>query len=301
MGGVVVAVDVERAPLVPHDVPLVGISSTVLGIFRRTDAYLCNALLYLGRRLHGAGAGLVVVVDHVDIHALAAVAALAAPVVDDVVAHVHALVGLGAGARTQSRRAALIVGHQVVVVRRSAAAPVAAVAVSTFRVSGVLQALAGDAPLHGDVLAAVHRQALVDAPRHGAVVDDDVVMVHRTQSVAFVVGHILVAQSEAHVAHDDVVAAHRYGIVGHADAVAGRRLSQERLVALDGQSARQVDGAADVEDDDACGVALHGLAQRAVATVVGQRRHVVNAAAASAGGVHAEALGAGKCGKCLCR
>ena len=124
------------------------------------------------------------------------------------------------------------------VVRRAAAAPVAAVSVCAFLVSAVAQALADDAPLYGDVLASVDGTALVDAPRDGAVVDDDVVMVAGSQSVALVVGHLAVAQSEAHEADDDVVCRDDEGIVGHADAVAGRRLSQERLVALDGQSAR---------------------------------------------------------------
>ena len=65
-----------------------------------------------------------------------------------------------------------------------------------------------------------------------------------------------------------------------------------------------MDGAAEVEDDGAGSFFLDGPSQRAlnrllVVAVVVERGDVVNAASASAGGVHAEALGAGEGGSLL--
>ena len=195
-----------------------------------------NALLDSGGTVGGAGAGLVVVVDDVDIHALATVASVSAPVVDDVVAQVHALVGLGAWTRAQTGRTRRVVYHEVVMIGCSAAAPVATIAVIALGVSGIHQALRRDAPLHGDVAGAIDGEALVDTPADGAVVDDDIFAVHSAQSVALVGIRIrfqrLVAQTETHVADDDVLV-ECDGIVGYADAVAGCRLSGQRGVFAD--------------------------------------------------------------------
>ena len=89
-------------------------------------------------------------------HGLTAVAAVAAPVVEHVVPHVHALVQLGGVTRTQTGHAALMVNHQAVVIRRAAASPVAAVAVGTLGVAGITQTLGDQTPLHGDALTSSH-------------------------------------------------------------------------------------------------------------------------------------------------
>ena len=160
------------------------------------DAQARDALLLRGAYLSGAGTGLVVVVHDVHVHGLTAVAAVATVVVEHVVAHVHALVELGGVARTKARHAALVVGHQVVVEGGAAATPVAAVAMAAFRVAGILQALGHEAPLHGGVLVAIDGEALVDAPAHRAVVDDDVRLVEASEpvpSVGTVHLHVLVA------------------------------------------------------------------------------------------------------------
>ena len=113
----------------------------MLGIFRGSDAYLGNAFLHLRAGIQCTWSGLIVVVDDVDVHTFTTIAALTSPVVDDVVAHVHTFVSLSTRTRTETGRTALIVGYQVVVVRSTAAAPVAAITVGTLRVSGILQTL----------------------------------------------------------------------------------------------------------------------------------------------------------------
>jgi hypothetical protein len=56
-------------------------------------------------------------------------------------------------------------------------------------VSGIDKALRSDTPLYGKIPASINRQAFVDAPANGAMVYYDVVVVHRTQAVAFVISH----------------------------------------------------------------------------------------------------------------
>ena len=130
--------------------------------------------------------------------------------------------------------------------RSTATAPVAAVAVSALGVTAVDQALCHEAPLHGGVPIAQHRQTLVDAPRHGAMVDDPVLPVEAAKTVpavGTVLEHILIAQTEAHVAHDDIGARDVTGIVGHADTVARSGLSGNGHIAWNAEGRFQVDGA----------------------------------------------------------
>ena len=187
----------------------------MLGVFRRTDVDAGNA--HTLSSCGSAGAGLVVVVDDVDIHALAAIAAIATPVVDDVVAQIHALVSLGAGTRTQTGCTAGVMNHEVVMIGCSAPTPVAAIAVTALGVARIHQALRGDAPLHGDILRAIDGEALVDGPADGTVIDNDILSVHSTQAVALVgirVGfQSLVAQTETDITDYDILV-QCHGIVG---------------------------------------------------------------------------------------
>ena len=272
----------------------------MLGVVRGTDIDAGNALLDSGGTVGGAGTGLVVVVDDVDIHALATIASVSAPIIDDVVAQVHALVGLCARTRTQTGRTRRVVYHEVVVVRSSTAAPVATIAVIAFGMARIHQTLRGDTPLHGDVARAIDGEALVDTPADGTVVDNNVLPVHSTQSVALVSIRIrfqrLVAQTEAHVADDDVLV-ERDGIVGYADAVAGCRLSGQRGVFTDTEGRLEHDGSANVEHDGARATLGVGPTQRTLErglAVVLQRGDVIHLATASAGGEAPEALGSGE-------
>ena len=89
----------------PHHVPAVGLVGVVLGISRVAHTNLGDALLYLLAALSGCRPGLVIVVDDVDVLSLTAIAAIAAPVVEHVIANVDALVFLCCSSRPQSRTA----------------------------------------------------------------------------------------------------------------------------------------------------------------------------------------------------
>ena len=84
---------------------------------------------------------LIIVVHDVHIHSFTAIAAVAAPVVYHVVTHIHPFVSLGSGTRTQSWSSRIVVGKQVMMIRRTASTPVATIAMGTFGMSGVLQTL----------------------------------------------------------------------------------------------------------------------------------------------------------------
>ena len=114
--------------------------------------------------------------------------------------------------------------YQVVMIRGSAATPVAAIAVGTFLMSGIVEALAHNTPLHSEVTIAVDRQTLVNRPADAAVVNDDVVTVAAAQSVAFMMSHLSVTQSEAHETYNRIGTDHDR-IVGQTNAVAWGSLS----------------------------------------------------------------------------
>ena len=187
-----IAVYIVFAP----DVQGGGVVGVALDVAVGADAHRGDAALLGAAYLGCAGTGLVVVVHNVHMHGLATVAAVAGIVVDHIVAHVHTLVELRGVARTQTGRAALVMGQQVVVEGGTAAAPVAAVAVGAFAVTGILQTLGHKAPLHRGVLVAVDGETLVDAPTHRTVVDDDVLLVETAETVptvGSVLGHVVVA------------------------------------------------------------------------------------------------------------
>ena len=207
---------------------------------------------------------------------------------------------LGARTRSQTGCTALVVGDEVVVIGGTAAAPVATVAVSTFRVSGILQALRNDTPLHGEVLTAINRQALIDAPTDRAVVDDDIVVIHRSQAVALVFIYMAIAQAETHITDDDIVAVDGDGIVGHADTVTRSRLSKDGFVGFDAERLGQEDGSGHIEDDDALTGLLDAIAQGTFQVGVVEARDVIDAAAASACGIHPESFSARESREGLC-
>ena len=198
----------------------------MFGIIGCAYANRGNALLYGLTALERGGSNLIIVVYDVHIHALSPVASVACPVVEHVVAQVKALVGLRAWARPKARNPTGVMCQQVVMIGASASTPVASIAVGTLAVSGIHEALRADGPLHGDVLTSINRYTLVYAPAHGAMVYDDVVLIHAAESVALMIGHILVTQSEAHVAYDSIVATYLKRVVGYAYTVAWCRLPE---------------------------------------------------------------------------
>ena len=290
---VVVAIDIESSPFVPHDIPFVSARCAVFGIGCGSYADFGNTLtdevaLETADFRHCCRTWLVVVVHHVHVHAFSTVAPFASPVVDDIVAHVHVFMLLCTRTRTQAWGSAFVVGNEVVVVRGFVTTPVAAVAVGSLAVSRILQTLCGDAPLNGKVLSAIDRQTFVDAPADRTMVDDDVVVVHRTEAVAFMVGNIFIAQAETHITDDDVVAIQRNGIVGYADAVAGSRLSGNGDVAFDGKGPLQMDSAGNVEDNGPETTPFASIAERALLTIVFKGSHVIDCSCTSTCGKASE-------------
>ena len=138
------------------------------------------------------------------------------------------------------------------------------------------------------------------------MVDDNVVVVGGSQSVAFVSFRVVlqryVAQTEAHKTDDDVVGSNDEGIVGYADAVARGCLSGNGQVAvLYLQLTLQMDSAAEVEDNGAWPFLADSLTQRTrqwclVVAIVLERSHMIYIATATSGGVHAETFSSRECG-----
>ena len=197
------------------------------------------------RPVLGARTCLVVVVDHVDVAATrAAIASVAiAPVVHHAVAEIH-LLGLqriavlrGVVARPvvacaiEAGSTVLHMGNEVVVERSALAAPDAAVAMLALRMTGIGQSLAQRTPLHREVAVVVERSQLVDAPREGAVVEDDVLVSPTPGCIGSIVDVLDLRTAETDVAHDDVVTIREFhGIVTQGDTIARCRLSAHGLV-----------------------------------------------------------------------
>ena len=85
-------------------------------------------------------------------------------------------------------------------------------------------------------------------------------------------------------------------IVGHADAVAGSRLSGDGEVAVaDCQGRSKEDGARNVEDDGAPALLLDGPAECALLAIVGKAGDVIDSPSASACSISAISFGAREC------
>ena len=153
----IIGIHVARYIIFSPDVPggIVGIprAINVFAIVSCADTGSSNAVLIV--LAFGGSSGLVVVVHDVHFHGFAAVATIAAIVIDDIVAHVHAFIELCGRSRAKSWGTAVVVSQQVVMVAGTGTAPVATVAVRQFGMS-FHHALSYEAPLYGDILAATH-------------------------------------------------------------------------------------------------------------------------------------------------
>ena len=108
--------------------------------------------------LVGGRSGLVIVADEVERAALSGIAAVdRAPVVEHIVDYLGLLVlrHAGVAAAAETGGTAGVMCDQVVVEGCGSAAPDAAVAVLALAVDGVGEALADDAPLHGEILIVI--------------------------------------------------------------------------------------------------------------------------------------------------
>ena len=110
---------------------------------------------------------------------------------------------------------------------------------------------------------------------------------------------VLVAKAAADIANDDIAGINGQLSVAQADPVTrGALAGNGDVVVLDAQGRLQVDVAVHFENDDARSAGLHGFPEASGAMVI-QVGHDHHPAAAAAGRVFAEALGAGEC-KGLC-
>ena len=127
----------EVSPLVPHRIPAVPVAVRIGAVFSRAYAYASQSVCH--RLVRSSWSWLVVVVYDIHVHALAAVAAIARPVVEYVVTHIHVLILLSSLAWTKSWHTADVVSHKVMMERSVVAAPVATISVGTLGMTGIDQ------------------------------------------------------------------------------------------------------------------------------------------------------------------
>ena len=146
------------------------------------------------------------------------------PVEDDVVdeLRIHvAVVNIGAYT-VETGRTGNAVGKETMVHRAVFATPLGTVGTGSFRVARVVKGFFEDTPLHGGIVAVVHRQVFLHRPGEGTVVEDDVVDVLYVEF-----RHALVRQvagTEADMTHD-AVRGQFHLVSSNADATARRCLS----------------------------------------------------------------------------
>ena len=122
--------------------------------------------------------------------------------------------------------------HQIVMIRRPATAPVSAISVCAFGVSGILQTLRNHTPLNGKILAAINGKTLINTPTNGAVVYYYITAIHTSKTVTFMICHILIAKTETQEAYYNIVSTDDKGITGNTNAIAGSCLAGYRYVSL---------------------------------------------------------------------
>src|SRR5574344_1889129 len=199
------------------------------------DSDGCDSFLYRSTFFGCGRSRLIVVVYDIHVHAFTAVAAVAAPVVEHIVTHIHPLVQLGGRSRTEARFPTAVMAHQVMVKAGTASTPVAAVSVRSLRVTGILQTLRDKTPLHSGILVAQYRTAFIDTPTDRAVVDDDISLVETAEAVptvSTVYGYVVVAQTNTYISYDHIIRFDGKRVVGHADTVTRCSLSGYGHVSL---------------------------------------------------------------------
>ena len=112
-----IAIHIILSPHVPHHIPLIRVACVVMRVVGSADAHTSNATLDGSITLFGGRSHLIIVVHHVHVHTFSSIATIARPVVDDIVAEVHALISLCAWTRTEAWCAGLVVSNEVVVIR----------------------------------------------------------------------------------------------------------------------------------------------------------------------------------------
>ena len=227
-----IPVDIEFSPVVKHRIPTVRFPVIIGTVIERTDIDGSNTILH-GTALFTSGrSGLVIVVIDIYIHTFPTVATISGPIINHVIAHIEKFLFLRTGTRAETRRTALVMTQQIVVIGRTLAPPVSAITVITFTMSRIAKALGNDAPLHRHIFITIYRAALVDTPTDGAVIDHDIGTIHTTEAVAFMICDIFIPQPEAQKTQNNVIGIDGKRITGNTDTIAGSRLSRNGYIAV---------------------------------------------------------------------
>ena len=131
------------------------------------------------------------------------------------------------------------------------------------------------------------------------MVNDDVLLVHTTQSVSLMIFHLAIAKTETHVAKNNVAGLDSEWIVCHTDAVAWSRLAGNGHIALhDGKFGFEEDGSRHIEHDSADALLFDSPTQCADRTIVSKRSDMLYSTATSTCDVAPETFRTGE-GWCL--
>ena len=203
-----------------------------------------------------------------------------------------------------------MVCQKVVVIRSTAAAPVATISMCSLVVSCVHKTLRHQCPLKCYVRASAERAALVNTPAHRTVVNDDVLLVKRTKTVPSVGAtnsYIAASNAETHISYDDIVGAYLERITCNTYTIARCCLSGYSYIwLLQLECGLQLDCSRDIKYDDTFASLVDGISERSNAVVVFKSRDMVNLTSTSSCNITSESFCTRECwcvlcGCCLCK
>ena len=296
-----IAVYKELSPHMPHRIPTIPTAIAVLAILRGADVDGGNTLLHSGRTRLGAGTWLVIIIDDIYIHTFAAITTTTSPIVNNVVAHIHTFVCLRTLTRSETRRTAVVMSHQIVMITGSRSAPIAAITMRSFAMSCIIKTLRRNTPLHRDIVRTIHRQTFIDTPTDRTMVDNDVYKIHATQAIALVISHISISQTETHITDNHIVSTDGERIIGHTDTIAGSRLSgQSDITVSNAERTFQMNGSRHIENNGTRAALIQTPTQRTLTrcsiafVIVFERVHHINFTTTTTGSVTTKTFCTGK-------
>ena len=128
------------------------------------------------------------------------------------------------------------------------------------------------------------------------MVHHNIVCIHSTETVAFMIGHIYIPETETDVTDNCIFGTDFERIIGYADTVAWSRLSCNRDIGvLESQCRFEMNGTVNVKDNNTGSALLAGPAERAFRTVVFKRSDMQNFASPPACNITAETFCAREC------
>ncbi len=193
------------------------------------------------------------------------------------------------------------------VVGSACATPVSAVAMLTLAMAGIYETLSRHTPLDSYVFRTIYRQAFIDTPAYGAMVDHYPFFIHASETVAFmsfIVGfQRLIAEPEPHETYYYVWSAYDERIISDADTVAGSSLSGDCHVSLFKSKFRfQMNSAGNVENYGSSSSLVASPTERTLATVI-EVCNVYHLSASATSGNGSEPFSSGERGEqgIICR